>query len=106
MEEEQRMQTIFALCYRPGPAWLAGKSVFEQPLKEHLSYMRSLLDASSIVLGGPYSDDTGGLVAIEAESQEAALEVAAADPAVRDGVMLADVHPWVIMGGRAAKSSA
>ena len=99
------MQTIFALCYRPGPAWLADKPVFEQPLREHRSYMRSLLDAGSIVLGGPYSDDTGGFVALEADSHEAALEIAAGDPAVRDGVMLADVHPWVILGGRAAKSS-
>ena len=99
------MQTIFALCYRPGPAWLAGKSVFEQPLKEHRTYMRSLLDAGTIVLGGPYSDDTGGLVALEADSREAALTIAAGDPAVRDGVMLADVHPWVILGGRAAESN-
>jgi uncharacterized protein YciI len=100
------MHTIFALCYRPGPAWLAGKSVFEQPLKEHRHYMRSLLEVGSIVLGGPYSDDTGGLVAVEADSREAAFEIAAGDPAVRDGVMLVDVHPWVIVGGRAAQPNA
>jgi hypothetical protein len=45
------MHTIFALCYRPGPAWLPGKPVYEQPLKQHRAYMRSLHDAGTIVLG-------------------------------------------------------
>jgi len=96
------MQTIFALCYRPGPAWIPGKSVFEQPLTAHRSYMQTLIDAGKVVLGGPYRDDTGGLVAVEAESREAALAMLAADPAIEAGVMLADVHPWLIIGGRAA----
>jgi uncharacterized protein YciI len=99
------MQTIFALCYRPGPAWVAGKTVFEQPLKAHRAYMQSLVDAGRVVLGGPYSDDTGGLVAIEADSRAAAAQIAAGDPAVKDGVMQADVHPWLIVGGSAAKSN-
>ena len=98
------MQTIFALCYRPGPAWLPDKPVFEQPLKEHRAYMRSLLNAGTVVLGGPYSDDTGGLVAVDADSHEAAAEIAAGDPAIRDGIMLADVHPWLIVGGSASKT--
>jgi uncharacterized protein len=99
------MQTIFALCYRPGPAWLPGKSVFEQPLQAHLAYMRSLREAGSLVLAGPYSDDTGGLVALEADSREAACEIVDGDPAVRAGVMLAEVHPWLIMSGSLAESN-
>jgi len=97
-------QTIFALCYRPGPAWLAGKTVFEQPLQAHLAYMRSLRDTAGIVLGGPYSDDTGGFIALEADSREAALAFVEGDPAIRDGVLQAEVHPWLIVGGRASKS--
>ncbi len=96
------MQTLFALCYRPGPSWLRGKSVFEQPLDAHRSYMQSLLDAGTVVLGGPYRDDTGGLVAVDAQSREAALEILAGDPAIEAGVMVGEVHPWLIVGGRAA----
>jgi hypothetical protein len=35
-------KTTFLVIYRPGPAWLVGKSVSEQPLKEHGKYMLSL----------------------------------------------------------------
>jgi uncharacterized protein YciI len=100
---EHPMQTIFALCYRPGPAWLAGKRVFEQPLAGHLAYMRSLHDAGKIVVGGPYTDDSGGMVAVEADSHEAALEILEGDPAIEDGVMVGDVHPWRILAGRSAQ---
>jgi uncharacterized protein YciI len=99
------MQTIFALCYRPGPAWLPGKSVFEQPLSEHRSYMQSLIEAGTIVLGGPYRDDTGGLVAVDAGSRAAALDILTRDPAIEAGIMVAEVHPWLILGGRAATFS-
>lgn len=84
----------FVLLYRPGPAWLAGRSVFEQPLAEHLAYMRSLLAQESLMFGGPFLDDSGGVIAIDAASMADAMAVRDADPAVRDGVMLADVRPW------------
>ena len=35
-------KTTYLVLYRPGPAWLTGKSVMEQPLKEHGKYMLSL----------------------------------------------------------------
>src|SRR5207302_11142819 len=35
-EQQQAAAKItFLVIYRPGPAWLVGKSVSEQPLKEH-----------------------------------------------------------------------
>lgn len=84
----------FVLLYRPGPAWLAGRGVFEQPLAEHLAYMRSLLAQQTLLFGGPFLDDSGGVIGIDAASMADALAVRDADPAVRAGVMLADVRPW------------
>jgi hypothetical protein len=32
---EATTKATYLVIYRPGPAWLTGKSVMEQPLKEH-----------------------------------------------------------------------
>ncbi len=95
------MQKIFALTYRPGPSWIPDTSVFEQPLGAHREYMRSLHEAGIVLLGGPYRDDTGGFVAVKADSREHAVAILLADPAIEAGVMLGDVHPWLIVAWRA-----
>ena len=41
-ESHQEGKATYLVIYRPGPAWLVGKSVLEQPLKEHGKYMLSL----------------------------------------------------------------
>jgi hypothetical protein len=43
-EEKQHIppKATFLVIYRPSPAWLAGKPISEQPLKEHGTYILSL----------------------------------------------------------------
>lgn len=91
------MKQAHVLYYRRGPAWLDGRSVFEQPLQAHLAYMRQLKADQVLTLGGPFTDDTGGLVVVQAESVSAARALADADPAVKDGVMVVEVHPWKVL---------
>jgi uncharacterized protein YciI len=93
------MKNTFAICYRRGPAWFAGKTVFEQPLGEHLQYMRTLSAAKTLVFGGPFSDDSGGLVIVDVTDAQQAHDIVRNDPAVRDGVMVAEAHPWKLMAG-------
>ena len=88
-----------AIHYRRGPAWLEGRSVFEQPLAAHLVHMRSLQRAGTLKLGGPFLDDSGGLIVVEVENLAEAERLAAADPAVRDRVMVAEAHPWKLLAG-------
>ena len=53
--QETATKTTYLVLYRPGPAWLTGKSVMEQPLKEHGKYMLSLYIKGSMKLAGsPY----------------------------------------------------
>jgi uncharacterized protein YciI len=87
-------KSTFIVIYRPGPAWLAGKPVKEQPLKEHGAYILGLHERGMLKLGGGFSDDTGGAAVFEAESMEAAQAVVAADPAVVAKVMVPELHPW------------
>ena len=96
------MNPIFAICYRRGPNWVEGKKISEQPLQKHLAYMNALRASGSLLLGGPFVDDQGGLVIVSALDTDEAVRLAADDPAIHTGVMLADVHPWKVLAGEAA----
>jgi uncharacterized protein len=84
----------FLVVYSPGPAWVVGSPVSEQPMPEHLTFVRQLHDAGVLVSAGPFLDDTGGALVLRARSLAAAEAAVASDPAVRDGVMTATVKPW------------
>ncbi len=60
--QQKKAKTSYLVIYRPGPGWLVGKSVLEQPLKEHGKYMLSLYIKGSMKLAGPLTDDAGGAV--------------------------------------------
>ena len=93
------MSQLFVLSYARGKAWLPGKSVFEQPLKNHLAYMQNLKARQVLVAGGPYLDDLGGLIVVSADTQESADSIWKNDPAVMESVMVAEAHPWMLMAG-------
>ncbi|HEY3744249.1 MAG TPA: YciI family protein [Bryobacteraceae bacterium] len=82
------------LIYRPGPSWIAGKSLAQQPLAEHGRYMLSLYSKGFLKKAGPFSDGAGGAVILEVPNFEAALAIADADPAVKSGIFVHELHPW------------
>ncbi len=84
----------FVFIYRPGPAWLPNRSVLQQPLAGHFAYMEKLQQNGVLCLGGPFKDDTGAFGVIQATDFENASTLILDDPAVRDGVVEAEVHPW------------
>jgi uncharacterized protein YciI len=94
--EPQQKQTkaMYLVIYRPGPAWLVGKSVLEQPLKEHGKYMLSLYIKGSMKLAGPLTDDAGGAVLLAVADESEAKAIVAADPAVKSGIFVYEMHPW------------
>jgi len=87
-------RTTFLVIYRPGPAWLQGKPVSEQPLKEHGKYLLSLYAKGTMKSAGPFTDDAGGAVVLEAADLQEAKAMVLEDPAVKTGVFLYELHPW------------
>jgi len=92
--QETATKTLYLVLYRPGPAWLSGKSVMEQPLKEHGKYMLSLYIKGSMKLAGPLTDNAGGAVLLEVSNEAEAKAIVANDPAVKSGVFVYEMHPW------------
>jgi uncharacterized protein YciI len=92
--QESAAKATYLVIYRPGPAWLTGKSVMEQPLKEHGKYMLGLYIKGSMRLAGPLSDDAGGAVLLEVSDEAEAKAIVTNDPAVKSGIFVYEMHPW------------
>ncbi len=84
----------FCVLYRQGAEWIPRKPVREQPLTEHLAYMRDLQNRGTLALGGPFKDDAGGMIVLEADSLRSAVEISEKDPAVQAKILSCEVHPW------------
>ena len=92
--QQTATKATYLVVYRPGPAWLTGKSVMEQPLKEHGNYMLSLYIKGSMRLAGPLTDNAGGAVLLVVSDEAEAKAIVANDPAVKSGIFVYEMHPW------------
>ncbi len=87
------------VLHKPGPAWLAGKSLFEQPgVRAHVEHWRRWLEQGRLQLGGPHLDAAGGgmMIPLAGVPEEDVLAFAHADPAVQDGTLVVEIRPWLI----------
>jgi uncharacterized protein YciI len=87
----------YALFHSPGPRWDTATGFRQQPgVERHVAYMAQQLEAGKLVLGGPFLDDSGGMMVLRADSQDEARAIAEADPTVIDGLLLVHVKPWML----------
>lgn len=99
-QRQPEMKDIrYVVFHRPGPAWLPGKTLFEQPgVRAHVEHYRRWLEADKLELGGPHLDAAGGGMMIPAAgvTEEEVRRFAGEDPAVMDGTLRVEVRPWLI----------
>jgi uncharacterized protein YciI len=97
---DQPMRDVrFVVIHSPGPKWLPGKTLFEQPgVREHVEHYRKFLEAGKLALGGPHLDSKAGgmMIPSASVSEDEVARYAADDPAVKSGLLLAEVRPWLI----------
>ena len=78
---------------------MPGKGMFEQEgLQEHVAHYRKLLEAGKLAMGGPYLDEYSGGMMIPAAglTEEEIRAFANEDPAVKSGLLKAEVRPWLV----------
>lgn len=68
----------------------------EAVMDEHFDYLKKAADKGTVVLAGPCTDETFGLVVFNAENDQAANAFMFADPSVKKNVMAAELHPMRI----------
>jgi uncharacterized protein YciI len=81
------------------PNWQPNKSMFEQEgVAEHVAHYRQLLEAGKLEFGGPHIDQTGGgmMIPVTGIAEDEITAFANDDPAVRSGLLVATVRPWLV----------
>lgn len=86
----------YVFIHKPGPNWLRGKPVNEQPLSGHFEYMTKLEHENVLVLGGGFTDNSGAMGILRARNIAEAEKTVNADPAVQEGIVVTEVHPYYI----------
>lgn len=60
----------------------------------HFEYLKRLLADGKLILAGPSLDPVFGLIVLEADTEEEARQLLAADPSVSAGVQTPELHPF------------
>jgi uncharacterized protein YciI len=66
----------------------------EQVMSDHFEYLKRLLDEGKLILAGPSLDPPFGIIVFEAESEDEARELIAADPSVAAGIQTPELHAF------------
>jgi uncharacterized protein len=96
-QEAKPAQPSFLCVYRPGPKWLPGKALSEQPLREHGRYMLDLYRRGIMRLAGRFADGSGGAMLFGADDEASAQAIVAADPAVAAQTFTYELRQWVFV---------
>ncbi len=97
--QQQVRDVRFIVLHTPGPAWQPGKSLFEQSgVREHVEHYRTLWSEGKLLLGGPHIDARGGgmMIPTPGVTEDEMRRFANDDPAVKSGLLRAEVRPWLI----------
>lgn len=90
--------TCLVVFHFPGPAWIPGRQMFEQPgLQAHVDHYRAMLESGQLGAGGPFLDGDGGgmMIARPGMPLEELVAFAEDDPAVRGGLLRVAIRPWM-----------
>lgn len=86
------------VIHKPGPAWKSGVGFREQPgVADHIAHFRALRDKGLLQEGGPFLDNSGGMmVSVPGANLDEIKAHAEADPAVKSGLLTAETKLWLI----------
>jgi len=89
--------TFLVVLRRSGPLWNPSLPLEEQSdWPAHASFMDGLVEAGSVVLGGPLADDCRVVHVVEADSEDAVRARLACDPWSQTHLRVDSIDPWTI----------
>ena len=96
-ESDEDAPIRFVAFHRPGPAWQSGTEFSEQPgVREHIDHYDVALKSGLLERGGPFIDSSGGMMVFApGVDRTLADQIAQADPAVKSGLLVVEVRPWL-----------
>ncbi|MFN7975124.1 MAG: YciI family protein [Acidobacteriota bacterium] len=89
------MATFLVLRRRSGPRYDHSRPLEEQSgWKEHAAFMDALVDAGTVILGGPLADEDRVVLIVEAESEAAARGALERDPWTGTHLSIESIDRW------------
>lgn len=95
--QENKLVQFHMAVLKKGPQWDGVMEPAKNPtLKQHIAYFVSLLDSGRAIIGGPMPDsqDLAGIYILRAPSAAEAKTWVDNDPAIKNGLFTAEMHPW------------
>lgn len=98
------MKQTFVVLSVHGPGWDPGRPMRQQDYWDgHATFIDGLFADGFLRLGGPFPDDAGSMIIVEADSADEVRRVLAGDPWGQHGVLLPEhVRRWDILVDRHA----
>ena len=96
-EQQHKLVQFQMAILKKGPAWDSTKVEDRNSiLQQHLKNVIALLDSGKAIIAGPFDDssDVAGLFIFRTASADEAKAWVNADPGVKAGLMVAEMHPW------------
>jgi len=92
------MKNTFVIISTAGPNRDPSKGTREQPLwDEHAAFIDQLVAEGFVLMGGPFVDDGGAMLIVNAAEEKAVREKLANDPWMKHGVLkLESIKRWQI----------
>jgi uncharacterized protein YciI len=97
------MQT-FVILWMPGPRWIEGASIYDQPfIEEHADHIGELMTECRVVLSGPFTPAGGtpsssvGMSVVKAADEAGLRAWLAEDPGIAHEVLTAELYPYQIV---------
>jgi uncharacterized protein YciI len=94
MSTSARPEFVYLLRLSRQEAFAAPTPEEEASIEAHFRRLQEALRQKKLILAGPCLDGAFGVVIFRDSSLEEARAFMEADPAVRDGVMKAELHPF------------
>src|SRR5215510_14232081 len=94
-----KMSAVYLVLLKKGPVWTATPTEESKGIQAaHMENIVALWKAGKMIIAGPLGDDgeIRGIFVLEAASLDEARELAASDPAIKAGRLVAEIHPWWI----------
>ncbi len=66
----------------------------DEVMQAHFQYLEGLLEDGRLILAGPSLQPPFGIIVFEAEDEEEARRLIAADPSVASGIQRPELHPF------------
>jgi ketosteroid isomerase-like protein/uncharacterized protein YciI len=91
------MGVFYFAFLKKGPAWTPTATPETKAIQEgHMANIVALWQAGKMVVAGPVEGDSDlrGIFVLKAASKEEAAQMAATDPAIKAGRLVAEIVPW------------